>query len=265
MPAMDNRTFEPRMLMLCPSDPRQNHLLAALPAEDLERLLPFLERVPLAVGQVLCQAGEPMRHIYFPTDAIVSLLYTIKDGSALEIAVVGNEGLVGLVLFMGGETTLNRAMVQCPGSAYRLKGSLLKTEFDQAGALQQQILRYTQALLTQMAQRLVCVRLHSLDQQLCNWLLQYFERLPNNRLLMTQELIAHLLGVRRGSVSEVAGKLQDAGLISYHRGCISLLDQPGLQQRSCECYGVVRSEFARLFPRAAHPLLAASLPALLLR
>lgn len=265
MPAMDCRAFESRMLMPHPSDPRQNRLLAALPAEDLARLLPFLELVPLEAGRVLCQAGEPMRFIYFPTDAIVSLLYTIKDGSALEIAVVGNEGLVGLVLFMGGETTLNRAMVQCPGSAYRLKGSLLKTEFDQAGALQQQILRYTQALLTQMAQRLVCVRLHSLDQQLCNWLLQYFERLPNNRLLMTQELIAHLLGVRRGSVSEVAGKLQDAGLISYHRGCISLLDRPGLQQRSCECYGVVRSEFARLFPRAAHPLLAASLPALLLR
>lgn len=229
-------------------DPRQNHLLAALPGEDLERLLPFLELTPLEAGTVLYQSGETMRYLYFPTDSIISLLYGVEDGSSVEIAVVGNEGVVGLALFMGGESTLSRALVQSSGSAYRLKGQVLKEPVDHAGPLQQLLLRYSQALLTQMAQRLVCVRLHSLDQQFCQWLLQCFERLPSNRLLMTQELIAHLLGVRRGSVSEVASKLQQAGLISYHRGCISLLDRPGLLQRSCECYGVVRDEFARLFP-----------------
>lgn len=230
--------------------PRENHLLAALPGNDLACLLPFLELVPLLAGTVLYEPGEPMRYLYFPTNAIVSLLYSVEDGSSVEIAIVGNEGVVGLAMYMGGETTLSRAVVQSSGSAYRMKGQVLKSPFDHAGALQQLLLRYTQALLTQMAQRLVCTRAHSLDQQFCRWLLQYFDHLPANTLQMTQELIASLLGVRRGGVSEMAGSLQRAGVISYRRGCITLLNRPELEERSCECYEVVKDEFERLFPRA---------------
>lgn len=230
------------------TDPRENHLLAALPSNDLVRLLPFLELIPLLAGTVLYESGEPVRYLYFPTSAIVSLLYGVEDGSSVEIAIVGNEGVVGLAMYMGGESTLSRAIVQSPGSAYRLKGHLLKSHVDHAGSLQQLLLRYIQALLTQMAQRLVCTRAHSLDQQFCRWLLQCFDRLPSNTLQMTQELIASMLGVRRGGISEMAGNLQRAGLISYRRGCITLLDRGGLEARSCECYAVVHAEFERLFP-----------------
>jgi CRP-like cAMP-binding protein len=232
------------------ANPRENHLLAALPDEELGRLLPFLELIPLLTGTALYGPGEPMRYLYFPTDSIVSLQYGVEDGSSVEIAVVGNEGVVGMALYMGGETTLSQAIVQSSGSAYRLKGQVLMSPFDHAAPLQQLLLRYTQALLTQMAQRLVCNRVHSLDQQFCRWLLQYFDRLPVNYLRMTQELIASMLGVRRGGVSEMAGNLQRSGLISYSRGCITLLDRPGLERRSCECYAVVRNEFERLFPPA---------------
>jgi len=240
---MDQEMLTPR-----PSYPGQNKLLAALPEEVLARLLPDLELLPMNLGNVIYEPGVQMRHIYFPTNAIVSLLYTMEDGTSAEIALVGHEGIVGLSLFMGGETTPSRAVVQSPGFAYRLKGQLLKDEFDRAGALQQLLLRYTQALLTQMAQRLVCNRLHSLDQQFCRWLLQCFDLLPANHLIMTQEMIANMLGVRRGGVSEVAGNLKRAGLISYHRGRITLLNRPGLEERACECYSVVRNEFDRLLP-----------------
>lgn len=246
--ASNDCSINQEMQMPSSSDPCQNKLLAALPAGELQRLLPFLELVPLLSDAVLYESGEQMRHLYFPTDSIVSLFYTMEDGASVEIAVVGNEGIVGLSLFMGGETTPSRAMVQSPGHAYRMKGQLLKDEFERAGPLQQLLLRYTQALLTQMAQRLVCNRLHSLDQQFCRWLLQCFDHLPSNRLRMTQELIANVLGVRRGGVSEVASNLQRAGLISYRRGSITLLDRPGLEARVCECYRVVRDEFERLFP-----------------
>ena len=232
------------------TDPRANHLLAALPDEVLGQLLPALELIPLLAGTTLYESGELMRYLYFPTDSIVSLLFRVEDGSSIEIAVIGNEGVAGLALYMGGETTLSRAIVQSSGSAYRLKGQVLKSPVDHAGALQQLLLRYTQALLTQMAQRLVCNRAHSLDQQFCCWLLQCFDRLPDEHLQMTQELIASMLGVRRGGVSEMAGNLQRAGLISYRRGCITLLDRPSLESRSCECHAVVRNEFERLFPRA---------------
>ncbi len=234
--------------MPSPSHPCQNKLLGALPEEARARLLPFLELIPMPLGVVLYESGAAMRHVYFPTDSIVSLLHTMEDGGSAEIAVVGREGVVGLSLFMGGETTPSRAVVQSPGHAYRLKGQLLKDEFDRAGALQQLLLRYTQALLTQMAQRLACNRLHSLDQQFCRWLLQCFDLLPANQLLMTQEMIANMLGVRRGGVSEVASHLKHAGLISYHRGRITLLNRTGLEDRACECYAVLRDELQRLLP-----------------
>lgn len=234
--------------MLISADPRQNHLLAALSSKDLVRLRPSLELISLTVGTVLYQSGELMRYLYFPTDSIVSLLYGVEDGSSVEIAVVGNEGVVGLALLLGGETTLSQALVQSSGSAYRLKGQVLKEPFDHAGPLQQLLLRYTQALLTQMAQRLVCTRAHSLEQQFSRWLLQCFDRLPTNHLLMTQELIANMLGVRRGGISEAASNMQRIGLISYHRGCITLVDRSGLEGHACECYSVVRNEFERLFP-----------------
>lgn len=240
--------------MQTPTDSRNNHLLAALPEEDLSRLLPFLELIALPAGTVLYESGEQMRYLYFPTDSIVSLLYGVEDGSSVEVAVMGNEGVVGLALYMGGETALSRAIVQSSGSAYRMKGQVLKSPFGNAGPLQQLLLRYTQALLTQMAQRLVCTRAHSLDQQFCCWLLQCFDRLPAIHLQMTQELIASTLGVRRGGVSEMAGNLQRAGFISYRRGCITLLDRRGLEGRSCECYAVVKNEFERLFPRALRTL-----------
>lgn len=227
-------------------DPRQNDLLAALPMDEYQRLAPDLEKVDLVLGDSLVESGQTMQHVYFPTDSIVSLLCVMEDGDSTEIAVVGAEGIVGISLFMGGETTPSRAIVQSAGTAYRLKGHLLKDEFYRAGALQGLLLRYTQALLTQMAQTAVCNRHHSLDQQLCRWLLLSLDRLPTNELLMTQELIANMLGVRREGVTESAGKLQKAGLISYHRGRITILDRPGLEARVCECYAVVRKEYERL-------------------
>ncbi len=229
-------------------DPRQNCLLAAIPEEEYARLLPNLELVTMPLGDVLYESGSELHHVYFPTTAIVSLLYVMLDGASAEIAVVGKEGILGVALFMGGETMPNRAVVQSAGHAYRLKGQLLKQEFNRAGELQHLLLRYTQALLTQMAQTAVCNRHHSLDQQLCRWLLLSLERLPSNELVMTQELIGNMLGVRREGVTEAAGNLQKAGLIKYQRGHITVLDLAGLEARACECYGVVKKEFDRLLP-----------------
>ena len=234
--------------MQAPHDPKQNHLLAGLPAADYERLLPQLELVPLPLGWALYESGSEQGYVYFPTDSIVSLLYVMLDGSSAEIAVAGNEGVVGIALFMGGETTPSRAVVQSAGYAYRLRASVLKAEFDRGGPLQHLLLRYTQALITQMAQTAVCNRHHSLDQQLCRWLLLSLDRLSSNRLSMTQELIANMLGVRREGVTEAAGKLQADGLIQYNRGNIVVLDRPRLEARSCECYQVVKTEFDRLLP-----------------
>lgn len=237
--------------MSAPHDPRQNHLLAALPAANLERLRPSLKLVQLPLGEILYESGSRQRGVYFPSTAIVSLLYMMADGASAEIAVVGNEGIVGVSLFMGGETTTSRAVVQSAGYAYRLSGKLLKEEFTRAGALQHLLLRYTQALLTQMAQTAVCNRHHSLDQQLCRWLLLSLDRLTGTELVMTQELIANMLGVRREGVTEAAGNLQDAGLIKYSRGHITVLDRAGLEARTCECYAVVKREFDRLLPAAS--------------
>ncbi len=230
------------------SDPRQNHLLAALPEKDYAHFSPFLEEVQMPLGEVLFVSGMQMRHVYFPVDSIVSLLYVMEDGSSAEIAVVGNEGIVGVSLFMGGETTPSRAVVQSAGNAYRLKGQFLKNEFFRAGPMQHLLLRYTQALLTQMAQTAVCNRHHTLDQQFCRWLLLSLDRLPSNELIMTQELIAAMLGVRREGVTEAAGNVQKAGLIKYSRGHITILDRVGLEKRVCECYAVVKKEFDRLLP-----------------
>jgi CRP-like cAMP-binding protein len=228
--------------------PNKNHLLAALPAVDFDRLWPDMKLVPLTLGEVLYESGIALRHVYFPTDSIVSLLYVMADGASAEIAVVGNEGVIGVSLFMGGETTPSRAVVQSAGHAYRLAGSLLKDEFVRGAAMQHLLLRYTQALITQMAQTAVCNRHHSLDQQLCRWLLLSLDRLSSNQLVMTQELIANMLGVRREGVTEAAGRLQAAGLISYSRGHITVLDRPGLEARTCECYAVVKLECDRLLP-----------------
>lgn len=236
-----------------PRDPRQNHLLAALPADEYARLAPHLEVVAMPLGDALYESGIQMRHVYFPTTSIVSLLCVMEDGASTEIAVVGNEGIVGVSLFMGGETTPSRAVVQSGGYGYRLKGQLLKDEFYRAGPMQRLLLRYTQALLTQMAQTAVCNRHHSLDQQFCRWLLLSLDRLPSNELVMTQELIANMLGVRREGVTEAAGNVQKAGLIAYHRGHITVLDRPGLEARVCECYSVVRKEFDRLLPAGIVP------------
>jgi CRP-like cAMP-binding protein len=229
-------------------NPRQNHLLAVLPKAESERLLPQLELVPLPLGGSLYESGDRLNHVYFPASAIVSLLYELENGASAEIAVVGNEGIVGIALFMGGDTMPNRAVVQSEGHAYRLKGLALKEEFNRGGALQHLLLRYTLALLTQMAQTAVCNRHHTVDQQLCRWLLLSLDRLPANELSMTQELIANMLGVRREGVTEAARKLQDAGLIRYSRGRITVVDRPGLEARVCECYAVVREEFRRLLP-----------------
>ncbi|TAL53507.1 Crp/Fnr family transcriptional regulator [Pandoraea sp.] len=234
--------------MPAPHTFHQNHLLAVLPAEELESLAPHLELVAMPLGEVLYESGSQLHHVYFPTTSIVSLLYVMADGASAEIAVVGNEGIIGVALFMGGETMPNRAVVQSAGHAYRLPGQVLKQEFNRAIALQHLLLRYTQALLTQMAQTAVCNRHHSVDQQLCRWLLLSLDRLPSNELRMTQELIANMLGVRREGVTEAAGKLQSAGLIHYSRGCITITDRPGLEARACECYGVVKREFDRLLP-----------------
>jgi CRP-like cAMP-binding protein len=231
-----------------PHDPRQNHLLAALPEDEWARIFPHLELVPMPLGEAVCEPGIPMRHVYFPTTSIVSLLYVMEDGASTEIALVGNEGIVGVSLFLGGETTTSRAVVQSAGHAYRLKGQLLKDAFVRAGAMQRLLLRYTQALLTQMAQTAVCNRHHTVDQQLCRWLLLSMDRLPSNELTMTQGLIANMLGVRREGVTEAAGKLQRMGLIRYRRGKINVVDRPGLEARVCECYAVVKKELDRLLP-----------------
>ncbi len=229
-------------------NPRQNHLLAVLPETESERLFPYLEPVQLPLGHALYESGDRLSHVYFPTTAIVSLLYVMENGASAEITVVGNEGVVGIALFMSGETMPNRAVVQSAGQGYRLKGHVLTQEFNRSGALQHLLLRYTLALLTQMAQTAVCNRHHSVDQQLCRWLLLSLDRLPSNELTMTQELIANMLGVRREGVTEAAGKLQKAGLIAYSRGQITVLDRPGLEARVCECYEVVKKEFDRLLP-----------------
>ena len=228
--------------------PNQNHILAALTAEDYARLLPDLELVPVPLGWAVHESGGQMGYVYFPTTSIVSLLYVMEDGASAEIAIVGNEGLVGIALFMGGETTPSRAVVQSAGHAYRLKSAVLKNEFERGGALQHLLLRYTQAMITQMAQTAVCNRHHSLEQQLCRWLLLSLDRLSSNVLIMTQELIANMLGVRREGVTEAAGTLQADGLIHYSRGKITVLDRPRLEQRVCECYAVVKKEFDRLLP-----------------
>jgi CRP-like cAMP-binding protein len=225
-----------------------NHLLAALTKSDLERLMPDLELVSLPLGAAVYESGRRLRHVYFPLDSIVSLLNVMADGASAEIAVVGNDGVVGVSLFMGGETTPSRAVVQSAGYAYRLEAAILKAEFNRAGALQHLLLRYTQALLTQMAQTAVCNRHHTLDQQLCRWLLLSLDRLPSNELIMTQGLIANMLGVRREGVTEAAGKLQQAGLIHYSRGRIRVLDRPGIEAGTCECYAVVKKETERLLP-----------------
>jgi CRP-like cAMP-binding protein len=227
---------------------RQNHLLDALPAEEYERLYPHLELVQMPLGEVLYESGDRLRHAYFPTTCIVSLLYVMETGDSAEIAIVGNEGLIGVALFMGGETMPNRAVVQSSGHAYRLRAALILQEFSRNGPLLHLLLRYTQALITQMAQTAVCNRHHSVDQQLCRWLLLSLDRLPGDELTMTQELIANMLGVRREGVTEAAGKLQRAGLIDYSRGHIKVLNRPGLEERVCECYQVVKTEFDRLLP-----------------
>ncbi|WP_020506166.1 Crp/Fnr family transcriptional regulator [Lamprocystis purpurea] len=233
-----------------PPSPRGNHLLAVLPPAVLERLVPRLELVELPLGEALYESGGRLSHVYFPTDAIVSLLNVMENGASAEIAVIGNDGLVGIALFLGSETMPNRAVVQSAGQAYRLKGSVFKQEFNSSGAFQRLLLRYTSALLAQMAQTAVCNRHHTVDQQLCRWLLLCLDRLPSNELTMTQELIANMLGVRREGVTDAAGKLQSAGLIEYSRGHIRMLDRPGLEARVCECYAVVRKEFSRLLPDA---------------
>ena len=229
-------------------DPRENHLLAVLPRQESERLFPHMEPVTLALGMALYESGDRLNHVYFPSTAIVSLLSVMENGASAEIAMVGNEGIVGIALFMGSETMPNRAVVQSEGRAYRLQGHLLKGEFNRGGAFQHLLLRYTLAMLTQMAQTAVCNRHHTVDQQLCRWLLLSLDRLPANVLTMTQELIANMLGVRREGVTEAAGKLQSAGLIRYNRGRITVLDRGGLEARVCECYEVVRKEFRRLLP-----------------
>jgi CRP-like cAMP-binding protein len=232
--------------MPTPDSPNHNHLLAALPAAEFERLSPHLELVAMPLGDVLYESGERLDHVYFPTTCIVSLLYVLENGASAEIAVVGNEGILGISLFMGGETTPSRAIVQSGGVGYRLKAPLLKQEFNRAGPVLRLLLRYTQALITQMTQTAVCNRHHSVEQQLCRWLLLSIDRLPSNTLKMTQELIANMLGVRREGVTEAAGNLQRAGLIRYNRGRIDVLDRPGLENAVCECYAVVKAEFGRL-------------------
>lgn len=240
--------------MTDPCSPRQNLLLNTLPPTEYERLTVHLEPVPMPLGKVLYESGDELRYAYFPTTCIVSLLYVMENGASAEIAVVGNEGIIGVTLFMGGGAMPNRAVVQSGGYAYRLKGYLLIQEFKRYGVLLRLLLRYTQALITQMAQTAVCNRHHSIDQQLCRWLLLSLDRLPSNQLAMTQELIANMLGVRREGVTVAAGNLQQAGLIDYRRGHITVLDRAGLEKRVCECYQVVKTESDRLLPPRNGPL-----------
>jgi CRP-like cAMP-binding protein len=227
-------------------NPQLNKILALLPVKVLERIAPSLKLVPLALGEALYESGVRIGQVYFPTTAIISLLYVLADGGSAEIAVVGNDGLVGVSLVMGGDSTPSRAVVQSEGEAYRLNGQALKNEFNRGGAMQHLLLRYTQSLLTQMAQTAVCNRHHSIDQQLCRWLLLSLDRLDSDTLCMTQELIANMLGVRREGVTEAARRLQDTGLIQYQRGNIKMMDRAGVEARCCECYAVVRVETDRL-------------------
>src|ERR1700723_1694157 len=230
-------------------DPQQNYLLAALSVAERGRVYPHLQLVTMPLGKVLYESGDVLRHVYFPTDSIISLLYVLADGASAEISVVGNEGLIGIALFMGGETTPSRAIVQSAGFAYRLVGQHIKEEFHRNGDMQLLLLRYTQALITQMAQTAVCNRHHSVDQQLCRWLLLSLDRLSTNQLTMTQELIANMLGVRREGVTEAAGKLHKLGIIRYARGQITVLDRQKLEKLCCECYAVVKKESDRLLPQ----------------
>jgi len=230
------------------ADPKSNRLLAALPEADWPRWQPLLEWVDMPLGEVLYESGRTLSHVYFPTSAIVSLLYVMENGASAEIAVVGNEGVVGISLFMGGESTPSRAVVQSAGMGVRMRAQTIKEEFNRAGPVMHLLLRYTQALITQMAQTAVCNRHHTLDQQLCRWLLLSLDRLQGSELTMTQELIANMLGVRREGVTEAALKLQKIGLIRYARGHIHVLDRAGLEARTCECYAVVKKEYDRLLP-----------------
>jgi CRP-like cAMP-binding protein len=230
------------------ADRHGNDLLKALPSAEWNRWQPLLEPVDLPLGKVLYESGRKLSYVYFPSTAIVSLLYVMQDGSSAEIAVVGREGVVGIALFMGGESTTNRAVIQSAGRGVRLKAASIRDEFSRSGPVMHLLLRYTQALITQMAQTAVCNRHHSLDQQLCRWLLLSLDRLSGNEVVMTQELIANMLGVRREGVTEAAVRLQKLGLIRYARGHITVLDRPALEQRTCECYGVVRDEYLRLLP-----------------
>ena len=235
--------------MITSPDPRKNQLLAALPEAELQRWLPHLEYVDMRLGEVLYEAGSTLSHVYFPTTAIVSLLYVMQNGESAEIAVVGNDGLVGVSLFMGGDSTSSRALVQSAGGAFRLPAQLMKEEFDRGGPVLHLFLRYTQALITQMVQTAACNRHHSLDQQLCRWLLLSLDRLQGTEMVMTQALIAHMLGVPLNGATEGALKLQTAGLIDYTKGRIRVLDRGGLEKRTCECYAVVKKEYARLLPQ----------------
>jgi len=239
-------TPRPSPQIIAQHHPTQNRLLAALPAPEYERLLPHLELVPMPLGEVLYESGGRLQHVYFPTTSIVSLLYVLESRASAAIAIVGHEGILGISLFMGGETTPSRAIVQSAGFGYRLKAQMLKQEFNRAGPMLRLLLRYTQALITQMTQTAVCNRHHSVEQQLCRWLLLSLDRLATDEVSMTQELIANMLGVRREGVTEAAGKLQRAGLIRYSRGRIEVLDRPGLEKAVCECYQVVKLEFDRL-------------------
>jgi CRP-like cAMP-binding protein len=232
--------------------PSDNHILEALPEPVLKRILPQLKCVPMELSKVLYESGDTLRFVYFPTDCIVSLLYVLQDGASAEISVVGNEGLIGIALFMGGETTPSRAIVQSAGRAFRLPGQILKDEFHRDADMQLLLLRYTQSLITQMAQTAVCNRHHSVDQQLCRWLLLSLDRLSSNQLTMTQELIANMLGVRREGVTEAAGKLQKLGVIQYNRGRITVIDRPRLESLCCECYAVVKKESDRLLSIRPH-------------
>jgi CRP-like cAMP-binding protein len=238
--------------MSAPHSPRQNYLLAALSDEEIDRLSVYLELVPMPLGEILYEPGGQLQHAYFPTTSIVSLHYVMESGASAETAGVGNEGVVGISLFMGGDTTPSSAVVQTAGHAYRLRRRLLMEEFNRAGLMQHLLLRYTQALSTQMMQTAACNRHHSVEQQLCRWLLSTLDRIPSGQLVMTQQLVASMLGVRREGVTEAAGKLQDAGFIRYRRGHITVLDRSGLETRTCECYGVVKKELNRLMTNVRH-------------
>jgi len=238
--------------MSLPHSPSQNYLLAALPAAEFERLSPHLEPILLPLGEMLYEPGEQLQYVYFPTTAIVSLHYVMESGASAETAGVGNEGVVGIALFMGGDTTPSSAVVQTAGHGYRLAGNLLKQEFNRAGLMQRLLLRYTQALMTQMNQTAACNRHHTVEQQLCRWLLLTLDRVSSRELIMTQELVANMLGVRREGITEAAGKLQRAGFIRYRRGHIAVLDRSGLETRACECYAVVKNELNRLMSDVRH-------------